>query len=232
MVKRLLIIPAREGSKRIPLKNIKLFCGEPIIKYVINNAKKTNLFSKIHVSTESIKIKNKVEKLGLSIDFMRPASLSGAKTPVIDVLKYVYEKYKKINYSFDEIWTISPCSPLLLPSDLIGASNKFKKLKKKVLLAVTKFGAPIYWAFTKDKKNNLRPLFKKKLFSASQSFNHTYHDAGSFAVFPSNILDTNVINLENKFSAYELPPERAVDIDEIDNWKFAEFLYKANKKYE
>ena len=96
MVKRLLIIPAREGSKRIPLKNIKLFCGEPIIKYVINNAKRLIYFQKYMSQLESYKEikKNKSEKLGLSIDFMRPASLSGAKTPVIDVLKYVYEKYK------------------------------------------------------------------------------------------------------------------------------------------
>ena len=230
MIKRLLIIPARGGSKRIPLKNIKLFCGKPIISYVISNAKKSKLFSKIHVSTESNKIRNKVEKLDLSIDFKRPGKLSRANTPVIDVLKFVYEEYKKLDYVFDEVWTISPCSPLLLPSDLINSAHQFKKLKKKVLLAVTKYGAPIYWAFTKDKKNNLKPLFEKKLFSKSQSFSHSYHDAGSFAAFPTNFLDEDKIYIENKFVSYELPPHRAVDIDEIENWKFAELLYKANNK--
>ena len=230
MIKRLLIIPARENSKRIPLKNIKLFCGKPIISYVINNAKKSKLFSEIHVSTESDKIKNKVEKLGLKINFKRPVALSKDNTPVIDVLKFVYKKYKKLDYVFDEVWTISPCSPLLISTDLTHAAYRFKKMKKKVLLAVTRYGAPVHWAFVKDKKNNLKPLFKKKLFSQSQSFAHTYHDAGSFAAFPSYLLDMNKIYLENKFVAHELPPERAVDIDELENWNFAEFLYKAKAK--
>ena len=62
MIKRLAIIPARSGSKRIKNKNIKIFCGEPIINYSIINLLNSKLFNKIHVSTDSERIKNIVEK--------------------------------------------------------------------------------------------------------------------------------------------------------------------------
>ena len=71
-IKRLAIIPARSGSKRIKNKNIKKFIGKPIIFYSINSAIKSRLFEKIHVSTDDKKIQNKIESLGLNVDFLRP----------------------------------------------------------------------------------------------------------------------------------------------------------------
>jgi len=229
-MKRLLIIPARGKSKRIPNKNIKSFCGKPIISYVLSNAKKSKLFSKIHISTDSNKIKKKVQSLGYKIDFKRPANLSTDKIPVISVLKFVLRKFKKINFEFDEVWTASACSPLLTISDFRRASRISKKLKNKVLLAVTRFGAPVEWAFKKKIKNQLVPVYKKKIFTRSQNLEHSFYDAGSFAVFPKNLLLKRKINLKDKFVGFELPPHRAVDIDDLANWKFAEFLFKARSK--
>ena len=110
MKKRLLIIPAKGYSKRIKEKNIKKFHGKPIISYTLSTAKKSKLFKKIHVSTESKKIKRIVEHLGYKIDFLRPKSLSKNNTPTIDVLKYVFNRFSDLNYEFDEIWTISCCT--------------------------------------------------------------------------------------------------------------------------
>ena len=76
MVRRLLIIPARGNSKRIKNKNIKNFCGKPIIYYSLVNAKKSKLFDKIHVSTDSHKILRIVNKLGFKIDFLRSKKFS------------------------------------------------------------------------------------------------------------------------------------------------------------
>ena len=228
MKKRLLIIPAKGYSKRIKEKNIKKFHGKPIISYTLSTAKKSKLFEKIHVSTESKKIKRIVEHLGYKIDFLRPKSLSKNNTPTIDVLKYVFNRYSDLNYEFDEIWTISCCAPLLNKNDLIRAAKKTKK--NKVLLSITKFNAPIEWAFTIKRKKNLMPIFKENLFKNSQNFSEKYHDAGAFAVFPISFLKKNNINLENNFTGFTLPRERAIDIDNIDDWNLAESLYKANLK--
>ena len=224
MKKRLLVIPAKGYSKRIKEKNIKLFYGKPIISYALLNAKKSKLFSQIHVSTESKKVKRIVEKIGFKVDFLRPNKLARKDTPVINVLRFVYERYLKLNINFDEIWTLSSCTPLLKSTDLVKAAKVSKK--NKVLLSVTKFGAPIEWAFNKKKKGNLKPLFPGKLFQNSQKFSDKFYDAGSFAIFPNKFLKKKRINLKNNFIGFVLPRERAIDIDNLEDWKLAEYMYK------
>ena len=75
-MKRLLIIPARGGSKRIKNKNIKIFNGKPIIYYPLKAAKNSMLFEKIHVSTESKKIISVIKKIGFEPDFLRKKKIS------------------------------------------------------------------------------------------------------------------------------------------------------------
>ena len=121
----------------------------------------------------------------------------------------------------------------MLVNDLRNASKVSKKNKNKITLAITRSSIPIHWALQKDKKNNLKPIFKKKLFQRSQDFKKTFFDAGAFAVFPKKFLIKKIKNLENMFIGFDLPNERSVDIDDIESWKFAEYLYKAsivNKK--
>ena len=125
--RRLAIIPARGGSKRIKKKNIKQFLGKPIISYSIETALKSNLFSKIHVSTDSLEIKKISEKNKINIDFMRPKNLANDNVGLIEVLKFVANKYKNLGYKFDEVWLIMPCSPLINYKDLIKASKIYKK---------------------------------------------------------------------------------------------------------
>ena len=103
MIRRLAIIPARGGSKRIPKKNIKDFCGNPMISYIIRSAEESRLFNKIHISSDSLEIINCVKKLGYEPDFKRPDNLSGDHTSIMEVLKFVVEKYKSLNQIFDEI---------------------------------------------------------------------------------------------------------------------------------
>ena len=89
MIKRLAIIPARGGSKRIKNKNIKSFCGKPIIYYPLEALKKSKLFSKIHVSTDDDKILDLVENFGFKVDFKRPPNLSDDFTPLMPVLIHI-----------------------------------------------------------------------------------------------------------------------------------------------
>ena len=95
MINRLAIIPARSGSKRIKNKNIKNFYSKPIIFYAIDALKKSNLFSKIYVSTDSNKIRNLVNKKNLNIKELRPKSLHPIILPM-QVLKYELNKMLKI----------------------------------------------------------------------------------------------------------------------------------------
>ena len=124
--KRLAIIPARIGSKRIPQKNIRDFFGKPMIYYALETVIKSKLFDKIHVSTDSDLIIDLVNEFGLLVDFKRPEELSDDITPLMPVLKFVVEEYLKIGETFNEVWMIMPCSPLINENDLLRASKMFR----------------------------------------------------------------------------------------------------------
>ena len=177
-LKRLLIIPARIGSKRIKKKNIKLFYGKPIINYSIDTSLKSNLFDEIHVSTDSPLITEKLKKK-IKIKFIRPKYLSGDNVPLKKVFYFVLKKYQEIGYKFDELWFMSSCAPLIDAKDLIKAS-KFFSQNKKSFISVSKHPAPIEWAFEKNNKNKLTPVLIDKINTNSQKLKTSYYDSGLF----------------------------------------------------
>lgn len=230
-MKRIAIIPARGGSKRIKNKNIKNFCGKPIIYYPINELLKSKLFDKIHVSTDDSKIIQVVNKIGLEIDFKRPKNLSDDYTPIMPVIKFVINEYKKINQNFDEIWVILPCSPFINSSDLKIATIKFQQNKMlNPLMAVTEYPAPIDWAFEINEKNILKPLNQGAFATRSQDLKPKFYDAGMFYIYSINsILNMNLKGSDENFIPHILPKYSSIDIDSINDWEFAEKIFKLNK---
>ena len=152
--RRLCIIPARGGSKRIKNKNIKNFCGKPMIYHSLNNATTADIFSKIHVSTDSSSIAKTVNSAGHEIDFMRPKSLSDDYATIFEVLIFVFETYEKQSQIFDEIWLLMACAPLIQPKNLVEASNIFDA-SKGPLVAVSELPVPIDWAYKKNEEGCL-----------------------------------------------------------------------------
>ncbi len=223
-ISRLAIIPARSGSKRIIFKNIKKFFGKPIINFSIDNAIKSKLFDKIHISTDTNKFKKIIEKNNkLKIDFLRPKNLSSDRTPLLDVLKFASKKIYK-NFFFDEVWLIYPCAPLIKPKDLILASKKYQLTDKKFpMITVRKYDAPIEWSL-KKKKNFFIPNDLSKINLDSKKTKTYYYESASFIIY--NFKDIIKDKKYNKYYGYELPRERAIDIDDISDWKIAEFFYK------
>lgn len=229
MRRRLLIIPARSGSKRIKNKNIRLFQKKPIIYFPLKVAKKSRLFKKIHVSTDSKKIKKLVENFGVKVDFLRPKKLAGDKISTEQVLRYVVKEFEKKNLYFDEVWSITPCSPLIIVSDLLKASKKLKKNTKKIILSVTKYSVPIEWAFQK-KKYHLIPFKKGSYKKRSQDFKDMFHDSGNFVGIPISFFKLKKINFDKNYIGFEIPKRRSIDIDNLEDFKLAEILYVGSKK--
>ena len=228
---RLAIIPARGGSKRIKNKNIKLFNGKPIIIHTLETVIKTNLFKKIHISTDSKKIIKICEKK-LKIDFLRPKKFSNDKAPLINVLKYVTNKYLKLGEKFDEIWLIFPCSPLMEPKDYFNIKNLINKnLKKKIVMTVSEFPAPIERSFRIGKDNELKAVNIKNFTKGKQRFHPAYFETGAVVAIPK-------INLQNisdkpylrKIVPYVVEKHKSIDINNISDWKFAELIHKSVNK--
>tara|TARA_Y100001978_G_C23657855_1_gene417006 strand:- start:284 stop:1036 length:753 start_codon:yes stop_codon:yes gene_type:complete len=233
MVKRIAIIPARGGSKRIKNKNIKDFCGRPMIHYIIDTALECELFEKIHVSTDCPKIKETVQKNNLKIDFMRPDSLADDHTPIMPVLSFVINKYLEKNLIFDEIWLLYACSPLIDSSDLISASKLFSTQLdfKKPLLAVAEYPVPIEWSFFQKDDGQLVPRFPGKFLERSQDLECSYFDSGTFAIFTKNNIKKQPSQDDDSgFIGFRLPKKKAIDIDSEEDWEIAEAIYSHIQK--
>jgi len=233
-MKRLAIIPARSGSKRIPNKNIKLLFGKPIIQYILNTASNSNLFEKIHISTNSNNIKKIVNNIGYEIDFMRPDYLADDYTPLMPVINFVYEKYRELGHEFDEIWLLMACNPLIEKEDLISAAKIFKEIKNNnnPLLAIKEYQTPVNWAMKIEKDNNiLRPIFPDELNKRSQDLEKIYHDAGAFEIYTPDILKNLKGNLSDfGYYSYILEKSKSIDIDDLNDWEYLEFLFQKRNK--
>ena len=226
MIKRLAIIPARGGSKRIKNKNLKLFYGKPLIYYSIKALKDSNIFSKIHISSDSSKILNYSNKFKIKTDFKRPSYLADDKTGLNEVLKYVVSKYQSLNKNYDEVWLIFPNNPFITKKTIIDCSKAYKKISHKKnngLMTVTKYNYPGNWAQKLSSKNHLLPLDRFNLKTRSQDFNKIFCEAGMINVYNYKIFSSK---METKYFPFELPLYSSVDIDDIEDLKFAKILFK------
>ncbi len=228
-MRRLAIIPARGGSKRIKNKNIRDFCGLPMIAHILTAAKKSKLFSVIHVSTDDENIRNVAECYGFPPDFSRPKEYADDFTPIMPVLRYVVEEYKKMGQFFDEIWLLMACAPLVRAEDLKSAARIFINFNgHQSLLAVSEYPAPIEWAFTRKISGELSPVQPGMFAVRSQDLSKKYFDAGSFAVFSStSVLASQGAGDDNGFIGYVLPKGVAIDIDDEQDWILAEAIFKS-----
>ena len=179
----LAIILARSGSKRIKKKNIRRFLNKPIIHYSIDAIKKTKIFDKIHISTDSEEIANVVEKKNIKIDFLRPKNLSKDHTGSLEVIKWILNEYKKQGLIYENIFNIFACAPLIDHLDLLKAFKKYKKFKRKYpLYVISKYKVPIEWSLVIE-NNILKPTYPKLISSDSKKFKEKYYETGPFTIF-------------------------------------------------
>ena len=228
---RLAIIPARGGSKRIKNKNTLDFFGKPLISYALEAAKNSKLFDKIHVSTDSIEIKDIVEKLGYKVDFLRKSELADDFTGLFPVLKWVYNEYKNKGIFFEDVFCIMPCAPLLTSSDLKDAYKIFKNFdSKNPLLVASPYNVPVEWAFFRQEDSVLVPKDKKSLILRSQDIRPTFYESGPFNIFNfKHLEDENFFNKSNYIS-YLIKKSKAIDIDDMEDLELAKILYLGQKE--
>jgi pseudaminic acid cytidylyltransferase len=232
MTKRIAIIPARGGSKRIAGKNIRDFCGRPMIGHILEVAQASGLFTVIHVSTESESIRRVVEDLGVPVAFMRPAEIADDHTPIMPVLRHVVDAYAGLGETFDQVWLLMACSPLLDAGDLRGAAELFESCgSRDPLLAVAEYPAPVEWAFSRAADGRLTPLQPGMFAVRSQDLPKKYFDSGSFVAYPAQMVSQSEgAGSDHAFISYVLGKGKAVDIDDEADWKLAEALYRALKQ--
>jgi CMP-N,N'-diacetyllegionaminic acid synthase len=189
LLKILALIPARGGSKGIPMKNLKKIAKKPLIQYTIDIAKKSKIFDKIVVSTDNQKISSTSKKLGADVPFLRPTSLAKDNTPSIKVIKHALNFLeKKQDYVPEIVLLLQPTSPIRTVELIKKSVNLLKKNKTDSVISVAKVKTHPYNCFW-EKNKTLQPFNKKfKLYSLRQSLPELYYPTGSIYTFwTSNI---------------------------------------------
>ena len=220
MGKRIAIITARGGSKRIPKKNIKDFCGKPIIAYSIEAAK---LFDEVMVSTDSEEIAEIAKKYGASVPFMRSAETSNDYATTNDVLMEVFNEYEKRGQEFDIAVCIYPTAPFVTADKLKRAIDMVEKDGADAVTPVVQFSFPPQRAFI-IRDNALEYQYPENASARSQDLEPIYHDCGQFYVMkPKNVMDGIIIK---KTTPIVMPESEVQDIDTVEDWKIAEMKYQ------
>ena len=222
----LAVIPARGGSRRIPKKNIVDFAGRPLIAHILDTARNSGLFEEIHVSTDDSEIAETVSNLGYPPAFMRDPALADDFVGVVPVLRWVHERYAAEGRLFDTVTLLMATAPLLEPSDLRDGHAMYKRLGgAKPVLAVAPYPAPIEWAFRLGDDGLLAPLEPGMAAIRSQDLTPSWYDSGTFAIFPPSSLSLPLLE-KDSFAAFPIAPYKAIDIDDPDDLRFAEIVWR------
>jgi len=220
----LAIIPARLRSKRLPLKNIKLFFGKPIISFSIDAAKKTKIFDKIIVSTDSIKIKKIAEKYGAEVPFLRPKNIADDRTHFNDAIIQSINEFKRRNIKITNVCCIYPTSPLINYKDIIKGFKLLKKSSSYVFSAC-EYISPPQRSFYFEKKN-LKFLINNNYKKRSQDLSKIYHDAGQFYWGSKQTWLNDKIIFNKKSKIIEIDYLNFIDINYLKDFNIAKKLYK------
>ena len=220
------IIPARGNSKRIPGKNYKKFNGKPIIADTIEKLKKSAIFDRIIVSTDSKKIASISKRYGAEVPFRRPKFLSDDYTSGTSVISHSVRFLVKEGYQFDYVCCVYAPNPFLQIADLKKGFKKIQSKKYNYVFSATPYRFPFFRSFTFSHKQGVKMLFYKNFKKRSQDLKQIMCDAGHFYWgHKKSWLQEKVFFTKNS-DIIMVPEWRYHDLDTLDDWKRAEIYSK------
>lgn len=225
-MKKLAIIPARGGSKRIPRKNIKDFLGEPIMSYSIKAALGSGMFDEVMVSTDDEEIAEVANQCGAQVPFLRSAVNADDHATTFDVIKEVLEEYGENGEKFAQACCLYPTAPFASSIVLKRFSKFLNKTNFDCVFPVLRYGYPIQRALKLGKAGKVEMLNKQFLNTRSQDLEPSFHDAGQFYFFRvEKLLQEGALWTDNT-GVLVIDEMQAQDIDNEEDWKIAEFKFK------
>ena len=218
------IITARGGSKRIPRKNVKLFCGKPIITYSIEAALKSGLFEEVMVSTEDEEIARIAREAGAQVPFMRSSESAGDYASTDDVLLEVLAAYKERGREFDSFCCLYPTAPFVTAEKLRTAMGLLDKADS--VMPVVPFSFPPQRCMVLNGEGELRMKWPEHAKTRSQDLEPYYHDCGQFyCCKTAPFLEYKTTDLPHMVPMIMSELE-VQDIDNPDDWEIAELKYQ------
>ena len=221
---RLAVIPARGGSKRIPRKNIKDFCGRPMIAWSIVVAQASGLFDQIIVSTDDAEIAEVAKQWGAEVPFMRPAVLSGDNAGTTEVIAHATQWALDQGFDVDAVCCIYATAPFIQVDDLKRGWDAINAGDWAYAFTVTDFASPIFRSLKQTAEGGIEMFFPEHYSLRSQDLPIALHDAGQFYWGrPDAWLEGKRIFDPHSIPVI-IPRWRVQDIDNQDDWMRAELI--------
>ncbi len=221
------IIPARGGSKRIPLKNIKHFMGKPAILYPIEAALASGVIGQVIVTTDSEVIARCVDGLEKVIVHLRPANLSDDITPTVPVIAEAINS----NGIDDDVAVccIYPVNPFIQSNDIVSGLELLKNNPDiSYVNSIGTYSYPIQRAVRKSAAGKIEMLNPELALTRSQDLEEVFHDAGQWYWGRANTWRNGDKLLFNSIGV-QIPRWRCQDIDTIEDWELSEMLFKVSQ---
>ncbi len=224
---KIAVIPARGGSKRIPRKNIKDFCGKPMIVWSIEAVKASGLFDHIIVSTDDSEIAELAKEYGAEVPFIRPAELSDDYIGTGDVVKHAVEWIIKNLGKPEYVCTIYATAPFIKPTDIIKGLKLIQENDCQIVFTVTSFPFPIQRAIKITSNGRVQMFQPEHFMTRSQDLEPAYHDAGQFYWTKTDAVLNDISAFSQDAAPLILPRCQVQDIDTPEDWIRAELMFEA-----
>ncbi len=229
-IKFLTVIPARSGSKGIPNKNIRPFCGKPLIAYAIIEAKKSKYLDSIIVSTDSPKYAAIAKKYGAEVPFLRPPELAADKSLIIDTIIDLLDRLKRDEkYVPNYLVLLQTTSPLRTVKDIDNCIELALNKKCDAVMSMCSTDNLLYTI----EGDYLKLLYNKDwvLKTNRQSVPPTFKINGPAVL----ITKVSAIYRDHSFIRgtivpYVMKKMDSVDLDSEEDFQLAELIYSAKLK--
>jgi pseudaminic acid cytidylyltransferase len=221
------IIPARGGSKRIPRKNVRDFCGRPMIEWSIVRARESGCFSRIVVSTDDEEIAAVAVAAGAEVPFLRPADLADDYTGTVPVVRHAIETLILEGCAPAFVCCIYATAPFLRVDELRKGLDFLRSPGAVFAYSVTTYAFPIERALRIRDDGLLEMMNPGNAAMRSQDLEERFHDAGQFYWGRTSAWMSGLPVLSSPAVPVVLPRYRVQDIDTPDDWVRAELMFSA-----
>lgn len=223
------IIPARGGSKRIPRKNIRPFCGKPMIAWPIEALRASGTVGRIVVSTDDDEVAALAASLGAEVPFRRPAALADDHAATLPVIAHAVSELRALGWTFDRVCCVYATAPLLEAQDLRDALALLERSGVQYAFSGTTFPFPVQRALRRDDSGAVEPMFPQFIGRRSQDLEEALHDAGQFYWGRPEAFEQQLPIFAPHSRIHLLPRQRVQDIDTEEDWQRAEAIFRARR---
>ena len=220
------LIPARGGSKGIPNKNLKPFCGESLVSRAVRQAIQcANPEDIIFVSTDSEKIKVEAEKHQIEIPFLRPEELASDTASTYSVILHVMEEFKKRGFEFEKIVLLQPTSPFREIEDIKDTCELWSHEIDMAVSVTESKSNPYFNLFETDKDGFLIHSKGSGEFTRRQEAPKVWEYNGAvYVITPQSLLNSPISEFK-RVIPYKMPSTRSIDLDTPEDWELAELIF-------